>query len=108
MGCEGCKAVCITRYQNNYAFYNRGIPFKTFVEKCPCSNCLVKVACEDICRKYYLYVTGGKVPKNTLISRFVEVDDWTYMYSWNEQGRQPGLCGRSFRKGKESKGELFK
>jgi hypothetical protein len=96
--CEGCKADCASRYITSYAQTKRGIPFKEFVKKCPCSKCIVKVICEDICQKFYLYVTGGKRLHNTLISRFIDQDGWTHMYSWDYAGKQPGLCGRSFKK----------
>jgi hypothetical protein len=92
--CEGCKADCENRYSNSYSF-RMGIPFNEFKTACPCNFCIVKVICQGICHKFYLYVTGGKTLSNKLISRFVEVDGWTHMSSWNEKGEQGTLCGRT-------------
>lgn len=94
--CEGCKADCESRYCNSYPF-RQGISFNEFKEECPCNLCVVKVICQEICHKYYLHVTGGKTLPNKLISRFVDVDGWTHMSSWNENGRQSTLCGRASR-----------
>ncbi|MFW9872210.1 MAG: hypothetical protein ACFFG0_03835 [Candidatus Thorarchaeota archaeon] len=93
--CEGCKASCYLTYENNYA-YRRGISFDEFKKKCPCSKCIVKVICEEVCFKFHIHVTGKERLTNRLVSRLIKPEDeWTKMAFWDgKQKKSINLCGK--------------
>lgn len=48
--CEGCKTYRhITSFKYSCARFNLD-------DECPCSECIIKMICQDSCSKYYIWM----------------------------------------------------
>ena len=92
LDCKGCKAYCDVHYSKKMLSITKK-SLSDFKKKCPCSRCIVKIMCKTICYKFVRYVTGGKKPPNTVVSRYIVIDGWAFFAYWNYEDKGPITLG---------------